>query len=53
VVPRAEDTLAVIRKALEGKGVSVHDEAVLTRKDCSDSQKVNALIDLMKNAMAF
>jgi hypothetical protein len=50
VVPKPE-TLAVIRKALERKGVIVHGEAVLTRKDCSDSQKVNALIALVKNAV--
>ena len=49
---QAGDTLAVIRQVLEGKGVIVNGEAVLTRKDCNDSQKVNALIDLVKNAVA-
>jgi hypothetical protein len=49
---QAGDTLAVMRKALEGKGVRVRGEAVLSRRDVGDPQKVNALIDLVKRAPA-
>lgn len=47
----AGDTLAVMRKVLEEKGVHVQGEAVLTRKDCADPRKVTVLIDLVKQAM--
>ncbi|NTW93023.1 MAG: ArsR family transcriptional regulator [Methanoregulaceae archaeon] len=48
---QAGDTLDVMRKELEAKGVCVQGESALTRKDCADPQKVAALIDLVKQAM--
>jgi flavodoxin len=48
---QAGDTLVTMRKALEKKGVHVQSEAVLTRRDCGDPQKVNALIELVKGAL--
>jgi NAD(P)H-dependent FMN reductase len=47
---QAGDTLAAMRKALKGRGVHVRGEAVLTRRDCSDPEKVNALIEQVRQA---
>ncbi len=45
---QAGDTLAVMRRALEGKGVWVQGGAILTRREIGDQQKVSTLIDLVK-----
>jgi len=41
----AKDTLTILKKALEAKGVTVVGQFVLTRKEIGEEQKVNALID--------
>jgi len=41
----AKDTLTILKKALEEKGVTVVGQFVLTRKEIGEEQKVNALID--------
>jgi len=46
----AKDTLPILKKALEAKGVTVVRQFVLTRKDIGDDQKINALIDSIKAA---
>ena len=46
----AKDTLPILKKALEAKGVKVVGQFVLTRKDIGDKQKINALVDSIKAA---
>jgi len=44
----AKDTLRILKKALESKGVSVVGQFVITRKEIGEGQKVNDLIDSIK-----
>jgi flavodoxin len=44
----AKDTLPILKKALEAKGVTVAGQFVLTRKEIGDGQKINALVDCIK-----
>jgi flavodoxin len=44
----AKDTLPILKKALEAKGVTVAGQFVLTRKEIGDGQKINALVDSVK-----
>ena len=44
----AKDTLPILKKALEAKGVTVAGQFVLTRKEIGDGQKINALVDTVK-----
>ena len=46
----AKDTLSILKKALEAKGVTVVGQFVLTRKEIGEEQKVNALIDSVNEA---
>ena len=46
----AKDTLPILKKALEAKGVTVVGQFVLTRKEIGDEQKVKALIDSVNAA---
>jgi flavodoxin len=41
----AKDTLPIMKKALEAKGVTVTRQFVLTRKDVGDEQKIKEIID--------
>jgi len=41
----AKDTLLILKKALEAKGVTVVGQFVLTKKEVGDEQKVKVLID--------
>jgi flavodoxin len=47
---QAGDTLDILAKALEAKGVTVQARIVLTRRDVGDEQKVNVLIASVKSA---
>jgi flavodoxin len=44
----AKDTLPILEKALEAKGVSVVGQFVITRKEIGEGQKVKVLIDSIK-----
>jgi flavodoxin len=46
----AKDTLPILKKALEAKGVTVVGQFVLTRKEIGEEQKVNALVDSVNAA---
>ena len=46
----AKDTLPILKKALEAKGVTVVGQFVLTRKEIGEEQKVKALIDRVNAA---
>jgi flavodoxin len=46
----AKDTLNILKKALEAKDVTVVGQFVLTGKEITEGQKVNALIDSVKAA---
>ncbi len=41
----AKDTLPILKKALEGKGVIVVGQFVFNRKEIEDGQKIKVLID--------
>jgi len=41
----AKDTLPILKKSLEIKGVTVTGEFVLTKKEIGEGRKINALID--------
>jgi flavorubredoxin len=41
----AKDTLPIMKKALESKGVTVLGEYLFTQKEIGDPQKVNAMMD--------
>jgi flavodoxin len=41
----AKDTLPIMKKALEAKGVTVVGQGVLTQKEIGDEQKIKVLID--------
>jgi flavodoxin len=41
----AKDTLPILKKALESKGVTVLGEYLFTQKEIGDSQKINIMID--------
>jgi flavodoxin len=47
---QAGETLPLMRRALEEKGVMVIGEAVLTRQDIRDGEKIQDLIRLLKGA---
>jgi flavodoxin len=44
----AKDTLPILEKGLEAKGVSVVGQFVITRKEIGEGQKVKVLIDSIK-----
>jgi len=46
----AKDTLPLLKKALESKGVTVLGEYLFTRKEIGDSQKIHVLIDSINAA---
>lgn len=46
----AKETLPILKKALEAKGVTVVGQFVLTRKEIGEEQKVKALIDRVNSA---
>ena len=46
----AKDTLPIMKKALEAKGVTVIGQIVLTQKDIGDEQKIKVLIDSISTA---
>ena len=46
----AKDTLPILKKALELKGVTVMGEYLFTRKEIEDNQKINVLIDSINAA---
>ena len=47
---QAKDTLPILAKALEAKGVSVVGEFVLNKNDVEDEDKINALITAIQSA---
>jgi flavodoxin len=46
----AKDTLPILKKALEAKGVTVVGQHVLTRKEIGENQKTSVLIDSVNAA---
>ena len=46
----AKDTLPILKKALEAKGMTVAGEFVLNRKEIGEGQKINVLIESIKAA---
>jgi len=46
----AKDTLRILKKALEIKGVTVVGQFVLTKKEIGDERKIDVLIDSVKAA---
>ncbi len=46
----AKDTLPILKKALETKGVTVVGECVLNKKEVEEGQKINVLIDSVNAA---
>jgi hypothetical protein len=46
----AKETIPILKKSLESKGMTVVGQFVLTRKEIGDGLKVNALIDSVKAA---
>jgi len=46
----AKDTLPILKKALEAKGVTVVGQFVLTRKEIGEEHKVNALVESVNTA---
>jgi flavodoxin len=46
---QAGETLDILAKTLEAKGVSVQDRIVLTRKETGDETKVNGLITAVRS----
>jgi flavorubredoxin len=46
----AKDTLPIMKKALEAKGVTVVGQFVLTQKEVEDEQKTKVLIDSINAA---
>ncbi len=44
----AKDTLPILKKSLESKGITVVGEFVLNRREIGEGSKVNALIDSIK-----
>jgi len=47
----AKDTLPILKKALEAKGVAVVGQYILTRKEIGESQKITGLIDSVNAAI--
>jgi flavodoxin len=47
----AKETLPIMKKALEAKGVKVVGQFVLTRKEIGETVKINALIDSVRAAI--
>ena len=47
----AKDTLPILKKALEVKGVAVIGQYILTRKEIGESQKITGLIDSVNAAI--
>src|SRR5665647_1930160 len=47
----AKDTLPILKKALEAKGVKVVGQFVLTRKEIGETVKINTLISRVKDLM--
>jgi flavodoxin len=48
----AKETILILKKSLESKGMTVVGQFVLTRKEIGDGLKVNALIDSIKAAQS-
>ena len=46
----AKDTLSILKKALEAKGVNVAGQFVFTRKEIADDQKIGILIESVNAA---
>ncbi len=46
----AKDTLPILKKALEAKGMTVAGEFVLNRKEIGEGQKINVLIESIQAA---
>lgn len=46
----AKDTLSILKKALEKKGVTVVGQYILTRKEIAENQKIRVLIDSINTA---
>jgi len=46
----AKDTLPILKKALEAKGVTVVGQHILTRKEIGENQKIRVLIDSVNAA---
>ena len=46
----AKDTLSILKKALEAKGVTVVGQYILTRKEIGEDQKIRVLIDSVNTA---
>ena len=44
----AKDTIPLLKKALESKGVTVLGEYLFTQKELGDTQKINAMMDTIK-----
>jgi flavodoxin len=44
----AKDTLPILKKSLEAKGMTVVGQSVLTRREIGEGSKVNTLIDSVK-----
>lgn len=48
---QAGETIPIMKRALQQKGVTVIGESVLTRNDINDEQKVADLVNVVKSAM--
>jgi flavodoxin len=48
----AKETLPILKKSLEAKGMTVVGQFVLTRREIGEGSKVNALIDTVKKAQS-
>jgi flavodoxin len=46
----AKDTLPILTRALEAKGVNVVGQCILTRPEIQDANKVNALVSMIKES---
>jgi flavodoxin len=46
----AKDTLSILKKALEAKGVTVVGQHILTRKEIGENQKISVLTDSVNAA---
>lgn len=44
----AKDTIPLLKKALESKGVTVLGEYLFTQKELGDTQKINAMMDTIR-----
>lgn len=49
---QAGETIPIMKRALQQKGVTVIGESVLTRNDINDEQKVADLVNAVKSAMS-